>query len=83
LTAERYEIRVEGHLDRSWRDWFGGMAMRHEPNGDTLLRGPVEDQAALHGILARLRNLNLKLISITLCGAESEPAGNKEEGRRD
>lgn len=78
--GEHYEIRVEGHLDRSWGDWFGGMAMHHEPGGETLLRGPVADQAALHGILTRVRNLNLKLISVTMCGSERVPAGEKEEG---
>ncbi len=58
-----YQIRVKGHLDRRWTDWFGGMAITLEENGDTLLTGPVEDQAALHGLLRKVRDLGMPLIS--------------------
>src|SRR3712207_1257791 len=58
-----YQIRIEGHLGRHWTDWFGGMTITLEDNGDTLLTGPVVDQAALHGLLKRVRDLGLPLIS--------------------
>ncbi len=61
---ERYEIRVRGHLDDRWSNWFEGLAITLEDNGDTLLTGPVIDQAALHGLLKRVRDLGLPLISI-------------------
>ena len=58
-----YQIRVEGHLGPRWSDWFGGMTILLEDDGDTLLTGPVEDQAALHGLLRKVRDLGLPLIS--------------------
>lgn len=60
-----YQIRLKGHLDRRWTDWFGGMTITLEDNGDTLLAGPVEDQAALHGLLRKVRDLGMPLISAT------------------
>ena len=60
----RYELRVEGHLDGSWSTWFGGMVLTHEDDGTTTLRGPVADQAALHGLLAKVRDLGATLISV-------------------
>src|SRR6059058_773255 len=51
---ERYEIRIKGHLDKRWADWFEGLAITLEDNGETLLTGPVVDQAALHGLLRKL-----------------------------
>ena len=59
-----YEICVEGQLDSSWGDWFGGLQVLPQPNGETLLLGWVPDQPALHGLLTRLNNLGLVLISI-------------------
>jgi hypothetical protein len=59
-----YEIRVTGHLDPAWRDWFPDLTVTPEENGDTLLTGPVADQAALHGLLRRVRDLGVPLISI-------------------
>jgi hypothetical protein len=59
-----YEIRVKGQLDPRWSGWFDGMTVRHEPNGDTTLYGPVADQAALFGVLIKIHNLNLPLISV-------------------
>jgi len=58
-----YQIRVKGHLGPQWTDWFGGMTNTLEDNGDTLLTGPVVDQAALHGLLKRVRDLGVPLIS--------------------
>ena len=60
-----YEIRVKGHLDDRWADWFGGLTITLEENGDTLLSGPVVDQAALHGLLRKVRDLGMPLLSVT------------------
>ena len=60
-----YEIRLKGQLDHQWTDWFGGLAITLEDNGDTLLSGPVVDQAALHGLLRKVRDLGMPLLSIT------------------
>jgi len=59
-----YQIRIEGHLTRQWTDWFGGAAITLEDNGDTLLTGPVVDQAALHGLLKKVRDLGMPLLSV-------------------
>jgi len=66
----RYEIRVNGHLDSRWTDWFDGLTITREASGDTLLTGPVVDQAALHGMLKRVRDLGMPLVSV----ARTEPA---------
>ena len=60
-----YEIRVKGHLDPRWSEWFDGLQITNEPNGEALLSGYILDQAALHGVLAKVRDLNLQLISVT------------------
>jgi hypothetical protein len=59
-----YEIRIEGQLDPSWSEWLNGMTITPRETGETLLYGPVVDQAALHGLLNRIRDMNLKLISV-------------------
>ena len=59
-----YEIRLKGHLDQRWADWFDGLQITLQANGDTLLIGPVDDQAALHGVLKRIRDLGLPLLSV-------------------
>ena len=59
-----YQIRIKGHLDREWADWFGGLNITLEENGDTLLAGPVVDQAALHGLLRQVRDLGMPLLSV-------------------
>ena len=60
-----YEIRVKGHLDQRWSVWFDGMTVTNEANGETVLSGPVVDQAALHSLLIKVYSLNLTLISVT------------------
>jgi hypothetical protein len=60
----RYEIRIRGRLDARWGARFDGLAMTAEPDGTTVLTGPVTDQAALHGLISRVRDLGLPLISV-------------------
>ena len=61
---QRYEIRIKGHLDESWAEWLDGLVITHKENGETLLRGCLPDQAALHGVLNRLRDIGVYLISV-------------------
>jgi hypothetical protein len=69
-APELYEIRVAGHLSQSWTARFEGVSMRHEPEGETVLSGML-DQAALHGVLMRIRDLGLKLISVNRIGHDA------------
>ncbi len=71
-----YQIRVAGHLARHWTDWFEGLAITLEDNGDTLITGPVADQAALHGLLKKVRNLGIPLLSVVCI----EPGHTDESG---
>ena len=66
----RYEIRIKGHLDDQWTAWFEGLTLTLEDNGDTLLTGPVVDQSALHGLLRKIRDLGLPLVSVIHVEAE-------------
>lgn len=59
-----YEIRIEGQLDPHWSEWLEQMTITSLESGDTLLSGPLEDQAALHGLLNRIRDINLKLVCV-------------------
>jgi hypothetical protein len=61
----QYEIRLKGHLDDKWADWFDGLTITREDNGETRLTGPVVDQAALHGVLRKVRDLGMPLLSVT------------------
>lgn len=60
-----YEIRLKGHLNSRWAAWFDGLALTNEPDGTTVIQGPVVDQAALHGLLQKLRDVGIPLISLT------------------
>ena len=62
--AGRYEIRLTGHLDAHWAAWFDGLIVSQETDGTTVISGPIADQAALHGVLQRVRDLGLPLVSV-------------------
>ena len=63
-AAAHYELRIEGHLDEHWSAWFGGLTLIRVDDGTTILRGAVTDQAELHGLLAKVRDLGMSLISV-------------------
>ena len=71
-----YQIRLKGHLGPEWTEWFGGLAITLEENGETLLTGPVVDQAALFGLLRKVRDLGLPLLSVS--GVEPGQAGTPD-----
>ena len=75
-----YEIRLKGHLDAKWDDWFDGLTITRADSGETLLRGPVVDQAALHGVLRKVRDLGLPLLSVVLIDPKQAngPDGNTD-----
>lgn len=74
--ATVYQIRIKGHLGRQWTNWFEGLSITLEDNGDTLVTGTVVDQAALHGLLRKVRDLGLPLLSIM----RVEPKQDDESG---
>ena len=81
-----YQIRVKGSLGEAWSDWFDGLSIVPLENGETLLAGPVVDQAALYGILWKLRDLNLKLISVDTIERDSacrDPSQHKRRNPND
>ncbi len=61
----RYEIRVQGHLDQRWSEWFDGLTISYDGDGNTVLRGPLVDEAALHGVLIKVRDLALPLLAVS------------------
>ena len=65
-----YQIRVRGHLSDAWVEWFDGLTIENQPNGEALLSGPVADKAALHGLLTKVRDLNLTLVAVALLEPE-------------
>ncbi len=71
--SEFYRIRVGGHLDDCWSEWFEGLVIQRQEDGTTVLVGPVVDQAALHGVITRIRDLSLPLLSVKRC---VEPHGS-------
>jgi len=73
-----YQIRIKGHLGRQWTEWFGGLTITLEENGDTLLTSPVVDQAALHGLLRKVRDLGIPLLSVNRVKPEqADESGEK------
>jgi hypothetical protein len=77
--AGRYEIRLTGRLDAHWAAWFDGLTVSHETDGTTVISGPIADQAALHGVLQRVRDLGLPLVSVTRVESRG-PAGPATTG---
>jgi hypothetical protein len=77
-----YEIRIKGHLGDRWTDWFGGLTITLEDGGDTLLTGPVADQAALHGLLKKVRDLGTPLISVNRIQPDPSEGSASKQTRR-
>ncbi len=73
MGPQDYAITVQGHLDAHWSAWFDDLTITNGPNGEAVLAGPLRDQAALHGVLAKLRDLGLALIAV-------QPAGRAADG---
>ena len=76
----RYEIRLRGHLDGRWAAWFDGLSLTNQIDGITVIDGQVADQAALHGLLQKVRDVGLPLVSVTLVGPESTADPLKPQG---
>jgi hypothetical protein len=72
VASVQYEIRVTGHLGARWAAWFDGLSLTTVDDGTTVIRGPIVDQAALHGVLQKLRDLGVPLISVTQLRPEGE-----------
>ena len=72
-----YEFRVQGHLDQDWSAWFDGLTITYEPDGNTVLRGPLTDEAALHGVLIKVRDLALPLLAVNRIEALGEEQGSQ------
>lgn len=77
-----YQIRIKGHLGHHWSDWFEGLTITLEDNDETLLTGPVVDQAALHGVLKRVRDLGLPLVSVNRVRSGEAPESQPQRGER-
>jgi hypothetical protein len=77
-----YEIKIKGQLEEHWSDWLGGLEIAQDEQGNSLLTGFIPDQAALHGILAQIRDLGLNLISIAPKDVDAEPRKENENTRR-
>lgn len=75
---EYYEIKISSHLDEHWADWFAGLRLVHLEGNETLLSGFLPDQAALHGLLERIRDLNLALISVSTGGPSTQDSDLEE-----
>jgi hypothetical protein len=73
-----YQIRIKGHLGHQWADWFEGVTITLEEDGDTLLTGPVVDQAALHGLLRKVRDLGMPLLSVNRVESDQTDVADAE-----
>ena len=74
-----YHIRIKGHLGRQWADWFEGLTIKLEDSGETLLTGPVVDQAALYGLLRKVRDVGMPLLSVVCVSPGQAEASNVKE----
>lgn len=73
-AGESYEIKLQGHLDESWADWFDGLTFVHENDGTTTLRGRIIDQTALHGLLKKIRDLGVPLLAVNRIDSKQNDA---------
>ena len=78
-----YDIRLKGHLDDHWSAWFDNLTIRNEANGEMVLHGPLADQAALHGVLMRIRDLSLPLLAISAVETGESPPDSPPEREED
>jgi hypothetical protein len=74
--AGRYEIQLTGHLDGRWAAWFDGLSLTYRSDGITVIHGPVADQAALHGLLLKVRDTGLPLVSVARLGPAPKPSNH-------
>jgi hypothetical protein len=74
---QRVEIRVKGQIDQHWSDWFDDLTVTHTDQNETVLTGPIVDQAALHGLLAKLRDLGLPIVSVNLSEEADQEAATE------
>jgi len=79
-TTEIYEIKLQGHLDTKWFEWFYGMTITHERDGSTTLCGPLPDQTVLHSVLDRIRDMNLQLISVNKIMSNGQTIDDEVKG---
>jgi hypothetical protein len=79
-TLEIYEIKIQGHLDTKWSEWFYGMTIIHERDGATTLSGPLPDQIVLHSVLDRIRDMNLQLISVKQIVSNGQTINDEVKG---
>ena len=78
--SEIYEIKLQGHLDTKWSDWFYGMTITHEGDGTTTLYGLLPDQIVLHSVLDRIRDMNLSLISVRQVASDGQTIDDEDKG---
>ena len=79
-TGEIYEIKIHGHLDTKWFEWFYGMTITHERDGSTTLCGPLPDQTVLHSVLDRIRDMNLPLLSVKQIVSDGQTIHHEVKG---
>jgi hypothetical protein len=79
-TVEIYEIKIQGHLDTKWSEWFYGLTITHEPDGATTLSGALPDQIVLHSVLDRLRDMNLPLLSVRQIVSDGQTINGEVKG---
>jgi hypothetical protein len=82
-TSEIYEIKIQGHLDTQWSEWFYSLTITHEPDGTTTLYGPLPDQIVLHSVLDRIRDMNLQLISVNPVISDEQTGNEEVKGEND
>ena len=79
-TSKKYEIKLQGHLDTKWSEWFYGMTITHEPDGVTTLYGSLPDQTVLHSVLDRIRDMNLPLKSVNQIASDGQTINFEVKG---